>query len=49
MAGPAGAAAAAAQRALAVEFVQKPQDGSADALLDVVLTPSYVVYSGGQT
>ncbi|KAI7845241.1 hypothetical protein COHA_001284 [Chlorella ohadii] len=45
MAGPAGAAAAAAQRALAVQFVQKPQDGSADALLDVVLTPSYVIYS----
>jgi vacuolar protein sorting-associated protein 13A/C len=45
MTGPAGAAAAAAQRALAVQFVQKPQDGSADALLDVVLTPSYVVYS----
>ena len=33
--------------ALAVEFVQKPQDGSADAALDVVLTPSYVYYSGG--
>jgi hypothetical protein len=45
------AAAAAAspqqkQRALAVCFVQKPQDGSADAALDVVLTPSYVYYSG---
>ena len=46
MPGPAGAAAEAAQRALSVQFVQKPQDGSADALLDVVLTPSYVVYSG---
>ena len=42
-----GAGEAGDQRALAVCFVQKPQDGSADALLDVVLTPSYVYYSGG--
>ncbi|KAL4858517.1 Vacuolar protein sorting-associated protein 13C [Chlorella vulgaris] len=33
------------QRALVIAFVQKPQDGSADALLDVILTPSYVYYS----
>ena len=37
------------QRALAVRVVQKPQDGSADALLDVVLMPSYVYYSGELT
>jgi vacuolar protein sorting-associated protein 13A/C len=35
----------AADRALSVSFVQRPQDGSADAALDVVLTPSYVFYS----
>ncbi|KAL4443584.1 hypothetical protein ABPG75_011321 [Micractinium tetrahymenae] len=34
-----------AGRALAVTFVQKPQDGSADASLDVALMPSYVYYS----
>ncbi len=41
-----GAAEPAAARALAVTFVQKPQDGSADAALDVSLMPSYVYYSG---
>ncbi|KAL4447306.1 hypothetical protein ABPG77_007339, partial [Micractinium sp. CCAP 211/92] len=40
-----GAAEPAAARALAVTFVQKPQDGSADAALDVSLMPSYVYYS----
>lgn len=55
--GPSAAAVAAAaaeappgggeqSRALAVAFVQKPQDGTADATLDVVLQPSYVYYSG---
>lgn len=41
-----GAPEPAAARALAVTFVQKPQDGSADAALDVALMPSYVYYSG---
>jgi hypothetical protein len=36
---------AAAERAFSVRWVQKPQDGSADALLDVMLMPSYVFYS----
>lgn len=50
--GPSAAAVAAAAAeeppgALAVAFVQKPQDGTADATLDVVLQPSYVYYSGG--
>lgn len=46
--GGGGVPAGGEQRALAVAFVQRPQDGSADALLDVVLTPSYVYYSGGR-
>lgn len=41
-----GGPAPDAARALAVTFVQKPQDGSADAALDVALMPSYVYYSG---
>jgi vacuolar protein sorting-associated protein 13A/C len=32
-------------RALSAKFVQKPQDKSADAVLEVVLLPSYVLYS----
>jgi hypothetical protein len=32
------------EQALAVYFVQSPQDNSADAIVDVVLTPSYVHY-----
>lgn len=40
---------AAGCQALAVQFTQKPQDGSADAVLDIVLTPSYVYYSGDQS
>eukprot|EP00887_Chlorella_sp_A99_P001951 scaffold18.g1951.t1 len=36
---------AAGSRALLVAWVHKPQDGSADAVVEVVLTPSYVHYS----
>ncbi|KAL4527774.1 hypothetical protein Ndes2437A_g02912 [Nannochloris sp. 'desiccata'] len=34
-------------QALAVSVVQRPQDNSADLLVDVILTPSYVYYSAG--
>lgn len=36
-------------RALRVSYTQAPQDGSADAVLDVVLQPSYVHYSAATT
>ena len=32
-------------QALSVSVIQRPQDDSADAILDVVLTPSYVYYT----
>ena len=35
----------AAKQALDVEFVLKPQDGSADTVLNVVLAPSFVTYN----
>jgi hypothetical protein len=31
-------------QALELEYVQKPQDGSADAVLRLALAPSYVTY-----
>ena len=39
------AAAPLAGSALSISFVQRPQDNSADAVLDVELAPSYVFYS----
>jgi len=37
--------AVTSHQALAVSVVQRPQDNSADFLVDVILTPSYVYYS----
>jgi Repeating coiled region of VPS13 len=37
--------AVTSHQALAVSVVQRPQDNSADLLVDVILTPSYVYYS----
>jgi len=37
--------AVTSHQALAVSIIQRPQDNSADFLVDVILTPSYVYYS----
>ena len=37
--------AAEGQSALEVEFVQAPQDGSADTVLHLALAPSYITYN----
>ena len=44
-AGSEEAAEGAPGRALQLELVQKPQDGSADAALSLALSSSYIMYS----
>lgn len=41
----AGGDEAAAGRALQLQLVHKPQDGSADATMSLALSSSYIVYS----
>lgn len=36
----------ARKQALKLEFIQKPQDGRADTVLNLAIAPSFVMYNG---